>query len=85
MTILYEYEQNISHLSSQMSTNGMVSREKNNTCKDTISIQNDLRMLEDWIALISIKFYRDKGKVQQMPSKSTVQAQIRSRHMHEQN
>lgn len=53
MTILYEYEQNISHLSSQMSTDGMVLRKRNDTCKDRISIQNDLKMLEDRIALMT--------------------------------
>lgn len=36
-----------------MSTDGMVLRERNNTCKDRISIQNDLKMLEDWIALMT--------------------------------
>lgn len=51
--IFYEYEQNISHLNTQMSTDGIVLRGRNKTCEDGISTQNDLKMLEDWRVLMT--------------------------------
>ena len=85
MDILYEYEQNISHLK-------VVRWVQMAWCWEKQHVQQTTTQYPKWSENAGrldgsddIKFHRDKHKIQLRPSKSTVQAQIRSRRMHEQN